>query len=151
MSKLRIIKGEKSNAIFLLRPLYRRHGGTPLWHLVKTYVCGDNPWESKLIRTRCGHCYYIMHEVGNLLGRVWISHTLSLPLTWVAPLKLYFQHFYGFQIKSSSTWVISLASQRETFFYFHVESSPSYALSYESIVFILSLMCMVPRFLLIDS
>src|SRR3954462_10321796 len=38
----------------LLETLYRQHGDTPLRHLVKTYVCGDNPWESKLIRTRCG-------------------------------------------------------------------------------------------------
>ena len=30
MSKLRLIKSEKSNVCFLLRPLYRRHRGTPL-------------------------------------------------------------------------------------------------------------------------
>ena len=53
--KLRFNKNEKSNAIYLLGPLYRRHGGTPLWHLVKTYVCDENPWKSKLIRTRCEH------------------------------------------------------------------------------------------------
>ena len=53
--KLRFIKIEKSNEIHLLGPLYRRQGGTPLWHLVKTYVCDENPWKSKLIRTRCEH------------------------------------------------------------------------------------------------
>ena len=37
----RIINSEKSNASFLLRPLYRRHRGTPLWHLVKTVHCDD--------------------------------------------------------------------------------------------------------------
>src|SRR4051794_16571311 len=46
---------EKSCASCLLETLYRRHRGTPLPHLVKTYVCDDNPCESKLIRTRCGH------------------------------------------------------------------------------------------------
>src|SRR3954469_25918311 len=46
---------EKSCASCLLETLYRRHRGTPLRHLVKTYVCDDNPCESKLIRTRCGH------------------------------------------------------------------------------------------------
>src|SRR4051794_20128397 len=46
---------EKSCTSCLLETLYRRHRGTPLRHLVKTYVCDDNPWESKLIRTRCGH------------------------------------------------------------------------------------------------
>src|SRR3954449_13593026 len=46
---------EKSCVRCLLETLYRRHGGTPLRHLVKTYVCDDNPWESKLISTRCGH------------------------------------------------------------------------------------------------
>src|SRR3954467_3281930 len=46
---------EKSCMSCLLETLYRRHGGTPLRHLVKTYVCGDNPWESKLIKTRCRH------------------------------------------------------------------------------------------------
>src|SRR3954454_17472023 len=46
---------EKSCVSCLLETLYRRHGGTHLRHLVKTYVCGHNPWESKLIRTRCGH------------------------------------------------------------------------------------------------
>src|SRR3954467_658692 len=46
---------EKSCASCLLETLYRRHRGTPLQHLVKTYVCDDNPCESKLIRTRCGH------------------------------------------------------------------------------------------------
>jgi hypothetical protein len=53
--KLRFIKIEKSNEIHLLGPLYRTQGGTPLWHLVKTYVCDENPWKSKLIRTRCEH------------------------------------------------------------------------------------------------
>src|SRR3954469_10055159 len=46
---------EKSCVSYLLETLYMRHGGTPSRQLVKTYVCGDNPWESKLIRTRCGH------------------------------------------------------------------------------------------------
>ena len=36
--KLRSIKNEKSNAIYLLGTLYRWHRGTPLWHLVKTYA-----------------------------------------------------------------------------------------------------------------
>src|SRR4051812_22226118 len=46
---------EKSCVTCLLETLYRRHGGNPLRQLVKTYVCGNKPWESKLIRTRCGH------------------------------------------------------------------------------------------------
>src|SRR3954468_24284310 len=55
MFKLRLFPIEKSCVSCLLETLYRRHRGTPLRHLVKTYVCDDNPWESELIRTRCGH------------------------------------------------------------------------------------------------
>src|SRR3954452_9755453 len=46
---------EKSCVNCLLETLYMRHGGTPLRNLVKAYVCDNNPWESKLIRTRCRH------------------------------------------------------------------------------------------------
>ena len=50
--KLRSIKIEKSNAIYLLGTLYKRHGGTPLQHLVKT-ICirsfGNHYSETRLL------------------------------------------------------------------------------------------------------
>ena len=33
----------KEKDYYLLGTLYRRHKGTPLWHLVKAYAC-HNPW-----------------------------------------------------------------------------------------------------------
>ena len=55
----------KAKDYYLLATLYRRHGGTPLRHLIKTYAYND-PRQSKIIRTRSGHYQYIMHEAGNL-------------------------------------------------------------------------------------
>ena len=53
--KLRSIKNEKSNAIYLIGPLYRWHRGTLCDTWLKHMQCNDNPWESELIRTRSEH------------------------------------------------------------------------------------------------
>ena len=68
---------------------------------------------------------------------------LSLPLTWVASLKIHFQYLYCFQIKSSSTWAILLPSvQGHSFTFLLLSHHPFFEHLLESIAVILSVTCL---------
>ena len=74
---------------------------------------------------------------------------LSLPLTWVASLKIYFRYLYCIQNKSSNTWVILLPSAKGISFTFMLSLHLlTLCTNYESIVVILSMMCIVPKFII---
>ena len=86
--------------------------------------------------------YYARGE--QLIGSVMHEpYYLSLPLTWVALLKIYiFNTLIAFKMKSSSTWAILLPSAQGQSYTFMLSHHPFFEHFLESIAVILSLMCL---------
>ena len=92
-----------------------------MWALLVYYA-----WGEQLIGS-------VMHE----------PYYLSLPLTWVALLKIYIFHTpIAFKMKSSSTWAILLPSAQGQSYTFMLSNHPFFKHFLESIAVILSLMCL---------